>query len=118
MLPLSQDRTLEEELPSILGGKEIRASTSSIFVIEIKLTSTSLWILDTGCGSHIVYDVQGLRISIRLIKGEVVLRAGNGARVDGLAIGSYSLHLPSGFVLELNNCYFVPSLTKNVDPKF
>ena len=24
------------------------------------------------------------------------------------------LHLPSGFVLELNNCYFVPSLGRNI----
>ena len=24
------------------------------------------------------------------------------------------LHLPSGFILELNNCYFVPSLSQNI----
>ena len=34
-------------------------------------------------------------------------------RVAALAIGTMQLHLPSGFVLELNNCYFVPSLSRN-----
>ena len=33
-------------------------------------TSTS-WVLDTGCGSHICSDVQGLRTSRALTKGEV-----------------------------------------------
>jgi hypothetical protein len=36
---------------------------------------------------------------------------------DGIAaqtIGVMSLSLPSGFILELNNCYFVPKLCKNI----
>jgi hypothetical protein len=40
------------------------------------------------------------------------VRVGNGAKVAVLAIGTYHLSLPSGFVLELNNCYFIPALTK------
>ena len=39
---------------------------------------------------------------------------GNNARVATLAVGTMQLHLPSGFVLELNNCYFVPSLSRNI----
>jgi len=38
----------------------------------------------------------------------------NGAKVAVLAIGTYSLSLPSGLVLELNNCYFVPTLNKSI----
>ena len=39
---------------------------------------------------------------------------GNGARVAALVVGTYVLSLPSGLVLELENCYFVPILTKNI----
>ena len=52
--------------------------------------------------------------SRKLAKGEVELHVGNEARVDALAVGSYSLHLPYGLILELNNCYFVPAITKNI----
>ena len=97
-----------------LEENKSEASTSGIYVIEINLTCISLWVFDTGCGSHIVNDVQGLKRSRKLAKAEVELRLGNGARVVALDIGSYSLHLPSGFVLELNNCYFVPAMTKSI----
>ncbi|KAI5419605.1 hypothetical protein KIW84_043680 [Lathyrus oleraceus] len=48
-------------------------------------TSTS----DTGCGSHICTNVQGLKRSRDLAKGEVDLRVGNGAKVAALAVGTY-----------------------------
>ena len=41
------------------------------------------------------------------------LRVGNGARVATLAIGTYYLSLPSGLVLELDNCYYVPAMSTN-----
>ena len=37
----------------------------------------------------------------RLEKDEIILHVGNGAKVAALGIGSYSLSLPSGIVLEL-----------------
>ena len=39
---------------------------------------------------------------------------GNGARIAALAVGSYFISLPSGFVLELENYYYVPSITRNI----
>ena len=39
---------------------------------------------------------------------------GNGARVAALAVGIYTLSLPSGFILDVKDCYFVPALTKNI----
>jgi hypothetical protein len=47
-------------------------------------------------------------------RGEVDFRVGNNARVVALSVGMMQLHLPSGFIIELNNCYFVPSLSRNV----
>jgi len=47
-------------------------------------------------------------------KGEVDFREGNNARVVVLSIGTMQLHLPSRFILELNNCYCVPRLSRNI----
>jgi hypothetical protein len=96
--------------------KHSDASTSGIFMIEINITSSKSnhWVLDTGCGSHICTNMQALRRTRDLKKGEVDLRVGNGASVAALAVGVYFLSLPSGLVLKLNNCYFVPALTKSI----
>ena len=42
------------------------------------------------------------------------LRVGNGARVTALAVGTYYLLLPSRLVLELDNCYYVPTMSRNI----
>ena len=47
-------------------------------------------------------------------RGEVDFRVGNNARVAALTVGTMQLHLPSGFILELNNCYLVPSMSRNI----
>ncbi|KAK1697185.1 hypothetical protein QYE76_013882 [Lolium multiflorum] len=47
-------------------------------------------------------------------KKEVTMRVGNGSKVDVIAVGTLPLHLPSGLVLSLNNCYFVPALSMNI----
>ncbi len=92
------------------------ASTSGIFVIEINISTyqTYSWVLDTGSGAHICSNMQVLAKSRMLNKGEVQLRVGNGARVAALAIGTVSLALPSGMILELNNCYYVPAISRNI----
>ena len=58
--------------------------------------------------------MQALRNSRALAKGEVDLRVGNGARVAAVDIGTYFLSLPSGLVLELDDCCYVSALTKNI----
>ena len=90
------------------------SSSSSINVVEILTTNATTWVLDTGCGSHIISNVDGLRSRRQLEKGEIDLRVGNGARVVAFTVGDFSLSLPSGLVLELNNCYFVLTITKTL----
>ena len=46
---------------------------SNVHVIEINSTNQIVWILDTGCGSHLCNRVQGLRNPRPLAKGEVDL---------------------------------------------
>jgi hypothetical protein len=58
--------------------------------------------------------MQGMTKSRSVERGEVDFRVGNNARVAALAVRMMQLHLPSGFVLELNNYYYVPSLSRNI----
>ena len=58
--------------------------------------------------------MQELRSSRALAKGEVDLRVGNGAKVAALAVGTYHLSLPTGLILELENCFYVPTICRNI----
>lgn len=103
--------------PKYLEDKKngnVPTTSAGIFVIEINMSTSTSWVLDTGCGSHICTDVQGLRKSRALAKGEVDLRVGNGAKVAALAVGTYVLTLPSGLLLNLENCYYVPAISRNI----
>ena len=42
------------------------------------------------------------------------MRVGNGSKVDAIAVGTVSLQLPSGLVMNLNHCYLVPALSMNI----
>ena len=87
-----------------------------IHVIDVYLTSarSSSWVFDTGAVAHICNSKQELRNKRRLAKDEVTMRVGNGSKVDVIAVGTLPLHLPSGLVLNLNNCYLVPALSMNI----
>src|SRR6266496_963548 len=87
-----------------------------IHVIDVYLTNTrsSTWVFDTGYVAHICNSKQGLRIKRSLAKDEVTMHVGNGSKVDVISVGTLPLHLPSGLVLVLNNCYLVPALSMNI----
>ena len=58
--------------------------------------------------------MQGLKNCRSLAQCEVDLQVGNGVRVVALAVGTYYLSLPSGLVLELDNCYYVLAMSRNI----
>ena len=61
---------------------------------------------------HICHSMQGLVRTRRVAQGEIDIRVGNKARVSALEVGTMQLQLPSGFILELNNCYYIPALSQ------
>ena len=70
-------------------------SSSSIYVIEINpISLDNTWVYDSSCDLYIRIDMQDLRNSRKLIKGEFDLQVGNGARVAAVAIWTYVLNLP------------------------
>ena len=102
-----------------LASLKNRSSTSgtlAIHVTDIFLADSYVnsWVFDTGSVAHICNTMQGMTKSRSVERGEVDSRVGNNARVAALAVGTMQLHLPSRFVLELNNCYFVSSLSRNI----
>ncbi|CAN6371970.1 unnamed protein product, partial [Urochloa humidicola] len=98
------------------GSKTSGSGTLHVFVTDIFLADTYInsWVFDTGSVAHICNSMQGVIRSRSVERGEVDFRVGNNARVAALAVGTMQLPLPSGFILELNNCYYVPSLSRNI----
>ena len=102
-----------------LASLKNHSSTSGMLVVhitEIFLVDSYVnsWVFDTGSVAYICNSMQGMTKSRSVERGEVDFRVSNNARVAALAVGTMQLHLPSGFVLELNNCYFIPSLSRNI----
>ena len=58
--------------------------------------------------------MKALKNSRSLTKSEVDLRVGTKARVVALAVGTYDLSLPTGLVLSLENCFYVPTVRRNI----
>ncbi|KAJ9541256.1 hypothetical protein OSB04_027762 [Centaurea solstitialis] len=88
--------------------------TQGIFMIDCLITSYESWVIDTGSGNHICNHLQGFTRRKTLRKDRSNLRVGEGTPLIAEAVGSYSLSLPSGLVLELDNCYYIPNMIKNV----
>ncbi|KAJ9541466.1 hypothetical protein OSB04_027972 [Centaurea solstitialis] len=85
-----------------------------IFMIDCLITSYESWVIDTGSGNHICNHLQGFTRRKTLRKDRSNLRVGEGTPLIAEAVGSYSLSLPLGLVLELDNCYYIPNMIKNV----
>ena len=93
-----------------------KPSTSGINGIDVFLADSSVnsWVFDTGSVAHICNSMQSLTKNRRVARGEMDLRVGNKEKVAALAVGTLPLLLPSGFIMELNNCYCVPAMSRNI----
>ena len=89
-------------------------SSSGIYVINVNIVSpNNIWVYDTSCGSYIWIDMHNLKSSRKLTKGEFDFQVGNGERVTSIALWTYVLKLLSDLWLNLDDCYYVPTLMKN-----
>ncbi|KAK8540198.1 hypothetical protein V6N12_046489 [Hibiscus sabdariffa] len=55
-------------LEDVKKAKAVGASVSGIYVIDVNMSTSTSWVLDTGCGSHICTSVQGLHMRKNLAK--------------------------------------------------
>src|SRR5919202_1518075 len=81
--------------------------------VELSITSSKTWVLDTGCGTHICNSLQGFKRSDQ-DAGAISLFMGNRAKVHVEAQWDYVLKLPNGLELILNNVLYAPLLTRNI----
>ncbi|KAL0394790.1 UNVERIFIED_CONTAM: hypothetical protein Slati_4445200 [Sesamum latifolium] len=90
-------------------------SSAGTFIIEVNMiTNSASWVLDTGCGAHICNDLQVLERSRKLSRDEVVLKLGDGKAVTAEAVGIVHLVVSDQVRTELKDCYYVPSMIKNI----
>jgi len=71
-------------------------------------------VFDTGSVAQVCNAIKKLTRSRRLAKGEVNIRVGNKASVATLSVGVYLFQLSRGLIMELDNCYFIPSLSRKI----
>jgi gag-polypeptide of LTR copia-type len=73
----------KRECLKFLEEQKMGPSTSGIHVVEINfvISSSNSWVVDSGVGAHICSNMQALKRSKRLAKGEMQLKFGNGALV-------------------------------------
>ena len=107
-------RNCKKYLDSLKNKKQGKTLMKNVFMISLTVTDSSTWVLDTGSSFNICNTLQGLKITRWLKKGEINLQVGNGANVAALALGSISLNMPTGKVLVLNDCYYVPNFVSNI----
>jgi hypothetical protein len=91
-------------------------STLVIHITEIFLADSysNCWVFNTGSVAHICNSMRGKVRSRNVKRSEVDFWVGNNAIVVALTVETMQLHLPLGFILELNNCYLVPSMSRNI----
>ncbi|KAJ9538124.1 hypothetical protein OSB04_030857 [Centaurea solstitialis] len=91
------------------------ASTSGTYMTELHSTSTSnSWVLDTGCGTHICTNVQGLKRSRKVRRGELDLIMGNKQIASVDMIGNYELSFSSGLSVVLIDCCYSVEMARNI----
>lgn len=61
-------------------------------------------------------NIQNLKNSKRLAKGELDLYIANGSKV--VVVGTYEIVLPSGLILYWHNCYQVPTMSNIISDSF
>jgi len=75
---------------------------------------SSSYVLNIICDFHIYKNVKELKRSRRLRNGKVDLNIGNGVRVVALAVKTYYLTFCNELILELDNCYIIIVLFRNI----
>ena len=83
-------------------------------ILTLNSSISNTWVLDTACGYHICKSLQGLHKIKVLMEGDFNLYGAGGETIQAEAIGTYILKLPSGKILELDNCYYMPKIIRNI----
>ena len=83
---------------------------------EVSLASRprNTWWLEYGATTHISVSIQGSLGCRKPSDGERHIFVGNGKQVEAKAIGHFRLLLGTGFYLDLQDTFIVPSFRRNL----
>ena len=76
--------------------------------------SYNTWRIDSGTTIHVANTMQGFLNQRKPMESEHFIYSGNQISFHVEAVGTYKLVLRFGFVLNLENFFFVPSFSKNL----
>ena len=72
------------------------------------------WWIDSGSTIHVSNALQGMQNLRKLVGSEQCIYSGSKMSSHVEAIGTSSLVLSSGFILELEKTFYVPSFSRNL----
>ena len=72
------------------------------------------WWIDSGSTIHVSNTLQGMRNLRKPMPSEQCIYSGNKMRSHVEAVGTCSLFLSSGFILNLEKTFYVPSFSRNL----
>jgi hypothetical protein len=92
-------------------GNDFNFMIYESFLVDIPL---NIWWVDTGASVHIMNSLQGF-LSMRMLqKGERKLKVANGLEAKVETVGTLRLILKSGFILDLHDVVYIPSMIRNL----
>jgi GAG-pre-integrase domain/Integrase core domain len=92
-------------------GNDFNSMICESLLVDILLNT---WWVDTGAYVHITNSLQGF-LSVRMLqKGEKKLKVANGLEVEVETVGTLRLILKSGFILDLDDVVYIPSMIRNL----
>ncbi|CAL2241924.1 unnamed protein product [Prunus armeniaca] len=95
-------------------GKGKHENVSVIYESNTVEVLSNSWWLDSGATVHVTNSLQGFKTKRVPNKDDLKVFVGNGERVRVDFVGLASLELESGFILELVDVVYVPSMTRNL----
>ena len=83
-------------------------------ILSLSSSNSDSWVLDTACGSHIYKSLQGLQNIRVLKKDDFELYSAEGESIQVETVGTYMSKLPFRKILELENCYYMSKIIRNI----
>jgi len=92
-------------------GNDLNFMICETFLVDVPLNA---WWVDTGASVHITNSLQGFHSVRMLQRGERKLKVANGLEAEVEAVGTLRLVLKSGFILDLHDVVYIPSVIRNL----
>ena len=75
---------------------------------------SNTWWIDSGATTHITNDMQGYLSTRKPKESERFVYMGNRLKAEVVAVGTYRLILETGHQMDLEDTFYVPSISRNL----